>query len=74
MTDEFEEKRVEELADVLRWLVFAPALAFQVFSRFQTTEMDRFTAYGAFYGRLVRGWSVALHAVNEWRGSRIVGY
>ena len=63
MRDELEERRVEELTDVLRWLLFAPALAFRVFSQFQTTEMDRFTAYGACDGPLVRGWSVALLAV-----------
>ena len=44
VTVEFEVRRVEELADVLRW-IFAPSLAFQVFPRFQTIEMDRFTAY-----------------------------
>ena len=71
MIYELEERRVEELADVLRW-IFAPALAFQVFSRFQTTEMYRFAAYRACNGRLVRGCSVALHTVNGMRGSRVV--
>ena len=38
VTEEFEVRRVEELADVLRWF-FAPALAFQVIAHFQTSKV-----------------------------------
>ena len=64
MTDELEERRVEELADVLGWLLFSPTLTFQIVSSFQTTEMDQFTAYRVFV--VVRAWSVACNVPLWW--------